>query len=229
MDFLWTQLPGSYENTQQTTPGRLSTYQTPYISYLHPPPSLCPHPLHKPLTPHRLRSLQKLKSLLRPLLPPFLHQTKRPRLNHRILPLHPHPRLLRRLPKPHHRHIMREQAVEIAERIFHLHDAQVLRVLGLICRDGKIDELVRSAEDEFGRFGDVVEAEAALCGGDGVGEEGDEGGVGVCLGRFEQGGEGLEGLGEAWVGLVGEVGDVDSVELEVGVDEGGEVDGVHAV
>ena len=29
--------------------------------------------------------------------------------------------------------------------------------------------------------------------------------------------------------LVSEVGEVDSVELEVGVDEGGEVDGFHAV
>ena len=80
--------------------------------------------------------------------------------------------------------MMREQAVEIAKRIFRLHDAQVLRVLGLVRRDGEIDELVRAAEDEFGRFGDVVEAEAAFCGGDGVDEEGDEGGVGVCLARF---------------------------------------------
>ena len=53
--------------------------------------------------------------------------------------------------------------------------------------------------------------------------------MGVDFGWFEQGGEGLEGLGEVEVGLVGEVGEVDSVELEVGGDEGGEGDGVHAV
>ena len=92
---------------------------------------------------------------------------------------------------------MREQAVEIAKGIFSLHDAYVLRVLGLERRDGEVDELVRLAEDEVGRFGDVVETEAALGGGDCVGEEGDEGGVVVCFSRFEQGAEGLEGLGEA--------------------------------
>lgn len=124
---------------------------------------------------------------------------------------------------------MREQAVEIAEGIFRLHDTQILRVRRLVRRDGEVDELVRAAEDGFGRFGDVVEAEAAFCGGDGVGEEGDEGGVGVCVGGFEQGGECLEGVGEAGVGFVGEGGEVDSVEFEGGVDEGGEVVGFHVV
>lgn len=40
--------------------------------------------------------------------------------------------------------------------------------------------------------------------------------MGVCFGGFEEGGECLEDVGEAWVGFVGEVGEVDSVEFEVG-------------
>ena len=154
--FLMRSIASSYENMQQTISGRVSTYRIP-VSHLHPTPSLRPHPLHEPLTPHHLRSLQKLKSLLRPLLPLFLHQAKRPRLDHRILPLHPYPRLLSRNPKPHHRHEMREQAVEIAEGIFRFHNAQVLRVRRLVRRHGEVDELVRAAEDALGRFGDVVE------------------------------------------------------------------------
>lgn len=84
---------------------------------------------------------------------------------------------------------MREQAVEVPEGILGPHDADVLRVPGLVRGDGEVDELGRFAEDGPGRLLDVVEAEAALGGGDGVGEEGEERGVRVRLGRFEQGAE----------------------------------------
>ncbi len=100
---------------------------------------------------------------------------------------------------------------------------------GLVGGVGEGDEPGRSLEDGFGGFFDVGEAEAAFGGGHGVGDEGDEGGVGVRLGGFEEGAEGLEGFGEAEAGLVGEVGDVDAVEVEVEGGEGGEGGGFHAV
>ena len=91
---------------------------------------------------------------------------------------------------------MVEQALEIPERVLGRHEAYVLRVPGLVRRDGEGDEGGRPAEDGLGRFRNVREAEAALCGADGVvGEEGDERGVRVLGSRFEQGGEGFEGLG----------------------------------